>query len=132
MALPSMRPQFSSPLHRKLQLATKQRHHHNSAVFTAQNILLPAVVILTAHVSKLHTSVPAELCNVYCQTLSATRGLHAALHLFQAIACKQLLWTLVLLMPVCCSALQAACFLTAAVKLVLYQTLSIVCVLRLL
>ncbi len=69
MALLSMRPLLSSPLHRKLQLASQQRQHHNPAVLITQNESLLAVAILTAHISRLANVVAAELHNVACQEL---------------------------------------------------------------
>ena len=114
-----------------LQLASKQWQHYNPAALVALNELLLAVVILTAHFSRLHTFVPAELCCTLCgysnmswQTLCATK--RASCCTLYALN-KQLLWSLVL-MPVCCSALQAACFLTAAGSLMFDQTVFVVCV----
>ena len=128
MQLPYMRPSLSWSMHRKLQLTGKQRQHHNPAVFIAQHESLLAVVILTAHISTLDTFVSAELRNVPCQSSCATkRGSCCTPY----VSNKQLLWSLVL-MPVCCSALQAACFLTAAGSLMFYETPDIVRVLLLL
>lgn len=72
MALPSMRPLISSPLHRIVQLASQQRQHHNSAIFTAHSELL-ALAILTAQISRLAAFVAAELRNVACYSSRAAR-----------------------------------------------------------
>lgn len=55
------------------QLAGKQMQHHNLAALMAQNESLLAVVILIPHISGLATFVPADLRNVSCQSMCATK-----------------------------------------------------------
>lgn len=130
-----MRPLLSSPLHRKLQLASQQRQDHNSAVFITQNESLLAVAILTAHISRLATgTVVAAQCGLSeLVCYKEVFMLHSTYK--QAAVVDSCPDANSVLMSVCCSrirsksALQAACFLTAAGRLMLYQTPCIVCVL---